>query len=444
MLIQFIVENFKSFREETILNMVAGPYSDHENHIYEFKDGKEGKLLRSSALYGANASGKTNLVEALLFARNLITDGTIGEQRINVQPFKLSEKSKNKPSRFEFVIKQEDVIYHYGFIVNHTKVLEEWLFATPNKKEVKYFERFDSDSNRIRLSIGTNLAVRGSKAGKVLDLIAETTRSNQLFLKEAYEKNVEKLKPVYDWFDSVLTVIPVVSEYTPLELRAFSDENFTEFLSSFLSKADTGIESIQAHSTDMNLDDHFSDLPVKLREDIKERVNSGGSVVFNYTDRRKYAVLNNDDGDMVAISLKARHRMDNDKFIDFEIYEESDGTQRLLNMLPALADMGQANKVCFIDELDRRMHTQLTRHFLEYYFNKCGNNNQLIFTTHDTNLLDSDLLRRDEIWFIEKGNTEVSNLYSLSDYKPRNDLNLSKSYLQGRFGAIPYIKSEPV
>lgn len=441
MLLQFIVENFKSFHTEAVLNMAPGAFDDHQDHIIESGEGKKVQALRSAALFGANASGKTNLFEAIQFARDLVVEGTYGEQKIAVVKFKLAKGAEKKPSRFEFIFKHEGVLYHYGILLNNSKILEEWLFATPKKREMKYFERITDESNKVNVSTGTTLAAK-SKTKKILELVAATTRPNQPFLKEAFEKNIDEFKPVYRWFQSVLNVIPAVSEYTPLELRAFSDEKFTGFLSSFLRNADTGIDAIHAESTDLDLDENFTDLPVKIREDIRERVKEGKAVVFNYSDRRKYALIRNEQGNVVAISLKARHFLSDTESVDFEIFEESDGTQRLLNILPALADMKNTHNIYIIDELDRRMHTKLTRSVLEYFYSFCGDHeNQLIFTTHDTNLLDTELLRRDEVWFIEKNKKGESRLYSLSDFKPRKDLKLNKSYNQGRFGGFPYIKS---
>ena len=443
MLLQFIVENFKSFDKEVVLNMIPSQYSDHAHHIYTLEGGKKVDALRSSALFGANASGKTNLFKAIQYSKQLITEGTRGEQKLDHQPFKLRKSSAQSPTRFEYVFKYDGIIYHYGFLLNHSKILEEWLFARPKGQEVKYFERITDKNNKVKLELGNTFAPPKSKSRKVLDLVKETTRPNQLFLKEAYEKNIEKLKPAYQWFASILHVIPAISEYGPLELRAFSDEDFTGFLSNFLRNTDTGIDSIETESTNLNLEEHFTDLPVNIREDMRQSVNDGNAVVFNYTDHRKYAIIKNDEGNIVAISLKTRHKMiDDDETVAFEIFEESEGTRRLLNILPALVDMKNEQAVYVIDELDRRMHTKLTRYFLSYFLNHCTSQpNQLIFTTHDSNLLDEDLLRRDEIWFLEKNKHGESDLYSLTEFKPRNDLKLNKGYLQGRFGGIPYIKS---
>src|SRR5690625_2951681 len=204
MLIQFIVENFRSFKEETVLNMAATAYTELPHHVTPTNQGKETNVLRTAALYGANASGKTNLIEAMDFARNLIVEGTYGEQAIDTEPFLLSSEQKKKPSRFEFIIKYEGTLYHYGFLVSQQRVKEEWLYSTPKAREQKCFERITSAEGKVTVEPGPGLAAKNSKGEQLIEFIAETTRPNQLFLKELFEKNNQKIKPIYNWFRSVL------------------------------------------------------------------------------------------------------------------------------------------------------------------------------------------------------------------------------------------------
>lgn len=442
MLIQFIVENFRSFKEETIFNMSATAYTELLHHVTHTNQGKETDVLRTAALYGANASGKTNLIEAMEFARNLIVEGTYGEQAIDTEPFLLSNEQKKKPSRFEFIIKHEGKLYHYGFLVSRQRIEEEWLYATPKVREQKCFERITSAEGKVTVESGTGLAAKNSKGEQLIQFVAETTRPNQLFLKELFEKNNQKIKPIFNWFRSVLTIIPAISEYGPLELRAQTDDEFVDFMSQFLKNADTGIEKITTEEQPFDFSEQFSDMPDKLREEMRSHVKEGSGIIFN-AHNQKYALVQGEDGTIQTVQIKTSHKMEDGSFTSFEIHQESEGTQRLMNLLPALADLKKEENVYVIDELDRRMHPLLTRMFLETFLDdeSSEQQSQLIFTTHDTNLLDTSLLRRDEIWFISKNEQGSSELVSLSDYSVRKDLRIDKGYLLGRFGAVPYTKN---
>jgi len=257
MLAQFRVENFRSFREETELSMVASSCRGHASHVIEDSEGKGVSLLRAAALYGANASGKSNLVKAVAFARKLIVDGTKAEQLTGAEPFLINRDWRERPTRLEFVVKYEGRLYTYGFAVTKREVLEEWLFVVTNVRERKLFERVTRRGGKVRVDIGHALAPKRSKQRQMLDFVSMGTRPNQLFLTEMHERNIPAVKPLMRWFRNVLTIIEPSSWYSRLDLRVHAEPEFTRFLGGLLAAVDTGVSSIRVDKVDFDLKKQF-------------------------------------------------------------------------------------------------------------------------------------------------------------------------------------------
>lgn len=449
MLVQVTIENVLSFREETTFSML-GVSSDqhHADHLAVDAAGKGRSLLPISAIYGANAAGKSNLIKAIDFAKRLVLEGTRSSQAIPVSSFKLGNYS-NKSSKFEFIFTYRGNLYSYGFRLNLTQILEEWLYVTPSgkKREVLYFERVTSEKKDTTVEYGTPLKGKSEKRKQFLDFIVQGTRPNQLFLTEAVERNVQAVKPVLDWFRKVLTIIPAEASSRGLEIGILSNKEFTKFLSDFLRFSDTGIDSIGTEEVELDFERHFPGMPDSMREEILQDIAEAGEeagedfvAMFENFRGKRYVLMKGTQGNFSLIQLITQHRNENGQLVDFSMEEESDGTQRLINLIPALF-MLQINseKVILLDELDRRLHPLLSRRFIEVALScrKQSSQSQLIFTTHDTNLLDLDLLRRDEIWFVEKNQQGASHFYSLAEFKIP-DQKIEKGYLNGRFGAIPF------
>ncbi|WP_016949315.1 ATP/GTP-binding protein [Anabaena sp. PCC 7108] len=446
MLVQLTIENFLSFREETTFSLV-GVSSDqrHADHFAVDAAGKGRSLLPISAIYGANAAGKSNLIKAIDFAKNLIVEGTRSGQIIPISPFKLGDDNK-KPSKFEFIFTYRDNLYSYGFKLNATQILEEWLYVTPagKKREVLYFERITSENKETKVELGASLKGRSNKNKQFLEFIEQGTRPNQLFLTETVDRNVQLVKPVFDWFKKVLTVIPAEATHQGLELGMLNSKEFTDFLSNFLKFAGTGIDSIGTTEVELDFDRYLPDIPENHREEIIQNLSESGensAVMIENSLGKRYLLMKNSQNQLNLIQIRTQHHHESGHLVDFTIEEESEGTQRLINLIPALFILKEnPEKVIFLDELDRRLHPLLSRQFVEGAL-KCKSQNnmsQLIFTTHDTNLLDLELLRRDEIWFVEKNKQGASHIYSLAEFKIRPDLEIEKGYLNGRFGAIPF------
>ena len=440
MLIQFSVENFLSFDEEQVFSMVATSGDQHPTHLVPDVPRKGESLLRAAALYGANGAGKSNLVQAMRFAKTLIVEGTRGSQAILVRPFKLG-RNTNRPSKFEFVLKTQGVLYSYGFRIDATRIHEEWLYATPNEQEVKFFERTTSEDSTVDVEVGPALSGRSSKQKQFLQFVAQGTRPNQLFLTQAIENNVTGLMPIDNWLQNALFVGTAENQDQNLEVRAHLNRDFLAFLASFLRMADTGATGITSDRQPFSI----SAWPKSLRDDTYEslrRAKSNGLVPVVTEKGTRLLLAPDAYGEPLLVTLRLEHQTVEGKPVKFDIWEESDGTQRLIHLLSALFAFKQApEQVLVLDELDGRLHPLLSRLLIQTSLAEGGEDrqSQLIFTTHDTNLLDLDLLRRDEIWFVEKDKGGASHLYSLAEFKTRPDLKIEKGYLNGRFGAIPFI-----
>lgn len=439
MLIQFIVENFRSFKDEIQFNLIATGDEAHSNHVFHLENHPKSPLLRVASLYGANAAGKSNLIRAAAFAQQLIVHGTKSGQAIAVSPFKLSQSTLQAPGRFEFLFEYRNIVYHYGFLLNAQQICEEWLFVTPDKREVLGFERVTNSQMETQMKFGAARFWKQSKK-PFLSFVAQGTRPNQLFLTEAIDRNVPELQPVMDWFNKVLTIIPAESRLLTLSSFAREEKTTSQFMGEFLRSVDTGIHGIAVEEHTLKTDEPNSFLPAEVQQEILSDLEDE-SVAVVTPEGNQFEIIHRSNSLPVLLVLKTQHKMEDGTLLNFDLSEESEGTQRLMHLLPVLASAQSNEKVFLLDELDRRLHPLLARKFVEAYLSASGNpKRQLIFTTHDTNLLDLNLLRRDEIWFVEKNEQGQSSLFSLAEFKPRPDLKISTSYLNGRFGAIPIIR----
>ncbi len=444
MLLQFVLENFRSFHAEEILNMIPAKSRIHDRHVLRSESkGRKVRALPLAILYGANASGKSNLIDAIAFARTLIVHGTRSEQSTGTVPFRLGANTAEAPSRFEFVLKHDGVLYTYGFAITTHEVKEEWLFAVFLRQEVRLFERL-TEAGKARVEFGAKLAPTKSEKRR-LEFVAAGTRSNQLFLTEANERNVDLLKPLMSWFRDHLTVVRPDAAYQPLVLRAQTDVQFKEFLSQFLGIADTGIQGIDLEAEELDFSRHFPAMSEPERKSLLDELGRDPNHYLFFRAGKTVWGLRQEPGQAAQVlRLRTRHKTSDGRQVLFEARDESDGTHRMMHLAPALLDLQCAEHVYVIDELDRSLHPHLCRLYVDAFLrgvSEKGHCGQMILTTHETSLLDLDLLRRDEIWFVEKDKQGASHLTSLAEfkYKVRADLKIARGYLNGRFGAIPFI-----
>lgn len=421
MIISFSIENWMSFRDKVTFSMVASKEKQHGERIstvYSYKS----KVLPIAAIYGGNASGKSNFVKALSFVKKMVVRGTQPDSLIPVDLFRLDDSTAEQPARFVLELLIHEKVYEYSFSVTQKAVIEEKLIEIKPSSERILFHRINGKSN-LHKSL---------RKDQVLEIVFRGTRENQLFINNSVSQNVDNFRPIYNWFKDVLILITPDSRY---EFDEYPDEDhpFFSSMTEILPLLDTGIVRLGSESM------HIDNIPVpevtKLR--LREYLKEGMIVSLNngYIITRK-------NGELIGKKIQTYHKKSDGAEVQFEVLDESDGTQRIIDLLPAFLELSgpSADKVYIIDEIDRSLHTLLTRKLLESYLVRCApeTRTQLMFTTHDVLLMDQHLIRRDEMWVSERESSGNTKLYSFSEYKDvRYDKDIRKSYLQGRLGGIP-------
>ena len=414
MIIDFTVGNYRSIKSVQSLNFVAAPLKSKfpdldTNNVIPVSE--KLSLLKSIAIYGANGSGKSNVVRALIsmlfFIKDSFKDDTLGEEI--AEPFLLDKESVNEPVFFQLTFISNNVKYRYGFELFKNEVVSEWLFGTPEKKEVYYFTR---EGAKIKVN------EKQFPEGKAL---ADKTSETNLFLSIAKAFNGEISKEILDFFIHKIAINIGVNDvrFRNRTLEMMKDNNTKQKIISLLNKADFGINDIKHHKLKEN------DLPENAPKVLLDKVIDG-NIDFVVSQRD---MLDN-DGNIIS---KVAFNMDE---------KESEGTKKLFNYSGVIIDALQNGTALFLDEFDARLHPMLTKRLVEMFNSPVLNTNkaQLVFVTHDTNLLDNTLLRRDQIVFVEKNKSAETELYSLADFKGiRNDASYEKDYIKGKYGAIPFL-----
>ena len=402
MLIRFSFKNFKSFKNENCLDMEATSLKEHEYNVAKTENGE---YLKVSAIYGANASGKTNVLQAFDYMKKriLVSDDSKKNSPIdeeNIYSFMIN----NDPIALEVeILAKNNKVYKYGFEVLKDKIISEWLFE---KRVNKFYAIFERENNNVSM-----------KPNKISELVNIDERTLFLNIYSKIDRNNEDFSNVYDWF--------VNSTYLDLgnpnferfinnrvSLKILSDENYKKELLKFIKTFDSGIEEI------------------KTTPDSIEAVKSNNGI----------------------IDIEVIHRGENGELKALPFYLESNGTRKMFHLFDFFMDALKNGMVLFVDELDAKLHPLLTRYIINLFHNSDTNkgNGQLIYSTHDIVNLNKETFRRDEIWFAEKDKDGISEIYALSDYileddknagkKVRNDATYNKDYLTGRYGAIPVLE----
>jgi predicted ATPase len=416
MLVQFSVANYLSFKERQTLSMVASRDKTLEGNTFLVEEGGGLSLLKSAALYGANASGKSNVVKALKFMRKFVLESAGGQRGdpIPVVPFKLARETVDQPSEFEVVFMVDEDRYVYGFIADHERVHEEWLtLARGSGKPGRVFTRDDSGAVR-----------RGVHWNGELKRLVDLTRPNALFLSVAVQFNSAAVRTAFDWFAKRLRTIsdrPEAESEIRYSSVMLSDATLAAAVTDLARAADLGIDDFSVEQVPLVQTQPFASMTESTRNALLASVPAAEPDKVMASVVR--AVHTRSDGERVAFQLDE---------------EESAGTVRLFALAGPWLHVVHLGTVLLVDELDSKLHPLLTR-LLVKMVHSAQSNPQLVFTTHDCGLLDSKLLRRDQVWFTEKDRHGATQLYSLWDFKVRSDQNLQNGYLTGRFGAIPFI-----
>lgn len=450
MLIRFRTSNFLSFDQEQELSMIAGSTKKKENHIIE--DNKL-KLLKFSAIYGANASGKSNLLKAMNLSKNIIIAG-IKSNLANLY-CRIKNDNENKISSFEYEIKLNNRFYAYGFDVMLSKnsIKAEWLYELDKNKnkEIPIFTREINQDIQINNEYFDNnkgilnrLEVYHSdmKSQDTVLFLTIMNKNKENLYRENPRNNIVIFKDIYNWFfNSLVVIFPQVGlDNTPF----FSSEESIEKINNLISKFGTGISECKVVKA--NMQELQAAIPPEILKNMISTIenayvnNKGKNNIQQASirlNRELYIIKKPSLNELKVEKIVLKHK-NNDSLYSFS--EESDGTQRLFDLIEILMNK-DSEKVYLIDELDRCFHPELTYKFIERFLNMVNNNSQLIVTTHESRLLNFDLLRRDEIWFANREKNGPTDLYSLEKYNERFDKKIDKAYLEGRYGGVPLFET---
>lgn len=415
MLVEFRITNYRSFQDTAVLSMVASkdPTLEASNCIDTTPE-----LLRSAVLYGANASGKSNLILALAFMKNMVEVSATGlreGQSLNIAPFRFNVETTKQPSELEITFIDNGIRYQYGFAANATRIVKEWLLVYKTARAQRWFEReYNEKENKENWYFGSYFLESHRH-----QIWRESTRANALFLSTAVNLNSEQLRPIYKWFAERLIVLPVPNVPIPLDITlAHLKENKKSKILDFLQAADLGIK----------------DVHIEMRK--------GKQVQWNFQPGANNQLVAGSEKEIDVPIITFIHQGKDDRPVTFGINEESHGTQRLFSYAGFFLEALNNGKILVIDELCSSLHPKMVRFLIKLMHNPKINqdNAQLIFSTHNTSLLDTtELFRRDQIWFIEKNREQSSQLYPLTDFSPRKEEAIEKGYLVGRYGALPFL-----
>lgn len=395
-LIQFKVANYRSIKDQVVLSMLASKDQDHSEHLID--TGAKDKYLKSSIIYGANASGKSNVLLAFYFMVNYVL--TSHEKQLNIPtgriPFKFDPSTPDEPSVFEVVFIADQVKYVYGFSADDKKIIDEYLYAYPKGRRAVVFERENTDTYRFTTD------------ADLQESLKERNTENKLYLSTAANWNYKKVLPVFNWFSSCQVLNTGIERAYGVNGADLLDDKYREKIAQLLRIADFGIQSLN----------------------IKDGPQSFTGVITGVLDNVEAVhQVKNADGEFAMYPLS--------------MAEESTGTNIYFRLIGEVEKALQTGCLLVADEMDAYLHPLLTQHLVSL-FNSTENNPlgaQLIFCSHNTNFLNLDLMRRDQIWFTEKDeNTGATDLYSLVDFSVRKEAKVEKGYLLGRYGAIPFIK----
>lgn len=427
MLVEFSIQNFRSFKDKQVLSLVASSDKTLDDNCISV--GKL-RLLKAIGIYGSNASGKSNLVKAIDRMQKLVLDSADFKpgRNLGITSFLFDDKSQTEPSSFEVTFFHNGIRYQYGFTATNKRIQEEWLVAYPKGVGQTWFERtFNEKRGKYEWKYSTFL--KGEKAK-----LADKTRENALFLSVGAQWNNEQLTIVYEWFHDKLRVAPPKEHFRPVTAEMLLDvqkdkeakEDLYTFVTDALQKADLGIHGVNVRELKIepNKIRFPQDMPHEIREKLLKRLEREPRLRV----------------DMLHLNTATKQK------VFLPLKEESDGTKRLFQLLGPCLETVASGFTVFIDELEVSLHPLLTRELIKFIQDPLANQTgaQLIFATHDTTLLDPELFRRDQIWFTEKDATGATNLYSMSDYKerrPRKGEAMQKGYLSGRYGAIPILET---
>lgn len=438
MLIRFTLKNLFSFKEETEFNLLPGKVKRLNHHKYE-RNGVE--ILKLTALYGANGSGKSNLIRSISLLKMMLLNGIIPNAFLS-QKFKLSKSTLNEPVELAIEFFVNNSIYYYSISINYGIIIDEYFSFNgkdqedelifhrkfENKKtSITFFKEFEevTENQTLKKVIETDLLKPYQPLFTLLNSI-----SNDAFID---------IRVAYNWFNKGLTVIYPFTKPNSLAHQIDAKKGFKEFANELMCSFNTGISNLKVEVK--SIEEFFGEDNQTDIDEIKSELKNNPEKIIlrKFKTENEEIVIVNDDGKIIAKRLFFEHKGEKNENVEFKLNEESDGTRRLLEYLPAWSDLINYIPTFIIDEIERSIHPLIIKELIEKFSKDKTTKGQLIFSTHESNLLDQEVFRTDEIWFTEKNTLGSTKLYSLSDFKEHNTIDIRKGYLNGRYGAIPFL-----
>jgi len=438
MLIRFAIKNLFSFKEETEFNLLPGRVKRLNHHKYE-RNGIE--VLKLSALYGANGSGKSNLIRSISLLKTLVLSGEI-PPALNNQKFKLSKSNLSEPTELAIEFFVNNSIYYYSVSVNDGKIIDEYFSSNDkNQEDEMIFHRKHEDN---KTSIEFFKEFEDNKENQVLKKVIQTDllKPHQpLFtlLNSISNNAFIDIRVAFEWIGRGLTIIYPFTKPNSLAHLMDAKKGFKEFANELMCSFNTGIANLKVE--EKSIEDFFGEDNQADIDDIKSELKNNPEKVIlrRIKTENEEIVIVNENGKVIAKRLFFEHKGEKNENVEFKISEESDGTRRLLEYLPAWSDLINFTPTFIIDEIERSIHPLIIKELIDKFSKDESTKGQLIFSTHESNLLDQEVFRTDEIWFTEKNISGATKVYSLSDFKEHNTIDIRKGYLNGRYGAIPFL-----
>ncbi|MFC5682283.1 AAA family ATPase [Flavobacterium sp. MAHUQ-51] len=430
-----------SFKEETEFNMLKSKGNGSQqlkHHIVKTKSGID--LLKTAAIYGANAAGKSNLIKAIEYFKNIV----FNEESLLMpqsKRFRIDETYKTKPTTFRIEYEYKKIHFDYAIEVFKGKIVDEWLYLIESVKSNKETLLYKRTNNNVEFGEIFN---KSKDLSYIKKYIKKELKDNQSVLEASFGviDDIDILDKIYVGLSKLAIVSPTSKNYLYSE-SILTGTKSTKFATDLLTNSRTGIEDLVIKEIEADVyfsyadDDFKKEMIDELESALEARKVKSEDVVLTFSFNSQINVLKK-KGDKYYISILKTKHFNSDEL--FDLYEESDGTNRLYELSPAFEQLiHESDIVYIIDELERSMHPLLAKELLKLFSSSKTTKSQLIFTTHESHLLDDSLLRRDEIWFTEKKSDGSTKLYPLSDFNPRGDKVLERGYLQGRYGGIPFL-----
>ena len=440
MLIRFTTKNLFSFDEETEFNVFPNKTQRLLHHKIKHNNVD---ILRLSAIYGANGSGKSNLIKAISLLESMIIDeGAIIKDLKDIK-FKLNKENEQKPISFGIEFFHKSKIYYYTLTFDNDVILNESLYESNVNNDKMIFERnFENEKQSI---IFFKEYIKDKKNKLFIEVLEEKLLpKNELllsFLNSKYPSEFVDIGNAYQWFDDILVIIMPEAKPGPLAHMLDKNKKLKNFANDFIKTLNTGISKIDVSKkkfTDFAKEGDETDLS-EIINDLKKDPSQVAALRERETGNEISLVY--EDKEVIAKTLVTSHLDNKGNHVDFSISMESDGTRRLIDYLPAFDGIINNERVYLIDEIERSIHPIIIKEIISKISSDESAKGQLVFTTHESCLLDQDILRPDEIWFTQKDVGGATKLYSLSDFNIHSTANIENGYLNGRYGGIPFLSN---